>query len=388
MDADTLRSLSPQEVASYLQAKGWILDSTVAGMVETFSRETHGRQRRVILPLSREFADYALRLSELLDVVQDEEQRSQLSIVSDVVNALKDVVRVTWSGPETRDGTVPLDLGANIVERAKDLLRAGACAAVERKASYASRPPSQVTEYLAQARYGQTESGSYTVTLLSPLSPSLTGAEAGKLFESQVSEPFGRAVTLTLAEALGEVEHAAERSLESSTLEAFRAAVPKGVSADLCSAVAGLGSYEGASAALRIGFTWAPSRPVSPGTPTALVIKPDHMPVISRAARALRQKAPRGSYTMRGHIVRLTRGETDNLGEVTIAGFVDDAPRKVHVALEGPEYSLATAAHDQRELVVCSGRLEQAGNAYWLRDAMGFDVVPDEDGGFDGPTLE
>ena len=91
---------------------------------------------------------------------------------------------------------------------------------------------------------------------------------------------------------------------------------------------------------------------------------------------------------MRGHVVRLTRGETDNLGEVTIAGFVDDAPRKVHVALEGPEYSLATAAHDQRELVVCSGRLEQAGNAYWLRDAMGFDVVPDEDGGFDGPTLE
>lgn len=379
-DSETLRSISPADVREYLQARGWTVQRHVAGLLETLSNVERGLgKEQIILPLRRDLADYSLRMAELLDLLEEREHRSQLLIFRDITESSRDVFRVTWTGSEAQDGTIPVGIGKALIDGTYDMLRAAALATMEPRAAFTSRPPSQVSEYLDQSRFGQTERGSYTVSLLSPLNPELSGAEADELFEvRRIGVPFGRAVTSTLARSLDAVESAAERALRSNSLDPFVEAVPKGVSANLCRAIATTGQQEAGTSSLRVGFTWAPALAPPADIGHMYEIRREHIPVIDDAARELRRRAPIGGYSIVGHVVRLERGEHADIGTITIAGFIKDETHKVSVELAGPEYALAIAAHEERDLVRCRGRLERTGNRYWLRDASEFDLVPDD----------
>ena len=53
------------------------------------------------------------------------------------------------------------------MERARDLVLAAACAAITKRAYFATRKPTKATDYLSRVRMGQTERGSYVLTIRS-----------------------------------------------------------------------------------------------------------------------------------------------------------------------------------------------------------------------------
>src|SRR5438034_1338067 len=83
----------------------------------------------------------------------------------------------------------PLEDGAQFFENAKDLILAAACAADTPRSYYPTRKPAKAMEYLRKTRLGQTETGSFVLTILSRVPPSLS-ASNGVLFE--IEEPFER----------------------------------------------------------------------------------------------------------------------------------------------------------------------------------------------------
>ena len=112
-------------------------------------------------------------MGDLLQVLAAMEGRSQLQILRDLQVMGADVIRLRLVDAELADATVPLNEGAVFIERARDLMLAVACAAVTPRASYPSRKPGQAIDYIRKARLGQTEPGSFIVTILSPVPPSL-----------------------------------------------------------------------------------------------------------------------------------------------------------------------------------------------------------------------
>ncbi len=377
-DAIALSALRPLEVAAYLRSSGWTMVAEQPNHSSTWLyRDPDGEEVEIALPLNHAFRDFALRMSDAVRALEAVEERSQLEILRDLLMTSADVVRLRLAAHHPGDGSLPLEEGAQFFQKAKDMMLAAACAAAEPRAYYPSRKPVQAMEYLRKARFGQTEEGSFVLTILSRVAPSLSGGN-GLLFE--MDDPFERRVTLTLARALAATRAAAETAASSGKLESFIQSVRTGVSANLCDALVGMtGSPEG-SHELEVAFTWSRSRPLSPdhAVPSKIVFPADAFPVIEEAGRYFKETSPREDFEVRGPVVKLERAEGGATGRVTVLAFVDAQARKVAFDLPEKEYHGAIAAHDQQQTVVCHGVLLREGRSFRLNDPHDFAVAADD----------
>ena len=173
-DAATFRSLKPLEISAYLRAKQWYREADISGKADLWIyKKNDGEEFDITLPNSRSFADYALRISEVLQTLSIVEERSELDVLRDLQTTGADLVRIR-APTGTSDDTLPLDKAVVFVERSRDMMLAAACAAVEKRSVYAKRKAQQAMDYLHHVRMGQTERGSYVLTILSPVIPELS----------------------------------------------------------------------------------------------------------------------------------------------------------------------------------------------------------------------
>jgi hypothetical protein len=238
------------------------------------------------------------------------ERRPEPEILQDLMTTTCDLIRVRAPSREAESGSLPLEQAVAFVERSRDLVLAAACAAITKRAFFATRKPMKATEYLSKVRMGQTERGSYVLTILSPVAPAL--APEGELpLDLEPSEPYERQVTRTLAEGLAAMAQAARDAAASGGMRGFEQAVRLGVSANLCAAVAGLSAVSPGEG-LDIRIAWSRTRPVPNTVPSRVFLGSDSMPLIQEASRLFKDTAAVKDVELQGFVTRL--GDRPDIG--------------------------------------------------------------------------
>lgn len=368
-DKEILAAIAPLELVAYLRSTGWC---QVKEKPDCWAAWVRDEDFEVVVPLARDLGDFVLRMADALRTLEAVEDRSQLEILNDLRTASADILRFRFTDAEVSDGTIRIEEGAQIVQQARELMMAGACATLQRRAVFQTRKPTQAVEYLKKVRLGQTERGSYLVTVISPVA---IGLEGGLLFE--VEEPYARRVTTTLSRALAAAKRAAGSAVTTGRVDEFLASVNEGVSANLCAAIQGLASGGETDRGVEISFSWSRSRPIGPEVPNRVAFPPDIMPVLEEAARLFRETAARDEFELRGPVVKLERDEGAPTGRVTIQGIIDEHFRKVFMELNEVEYHKAVQAHDNQQTVFCIGSLVREGRAFSLKNPHGLEIELD-----------
>jgi hypothetical protein len=377
-DTATLRGLKPLEVAAYLRANGWRREADLYGKGGLWLvRGPDGSEFDVTLPVRSDFVDYALRMSEVLRTLAEVERRSQLEVLRDIETTTSDLLRVRAPNRNAENGTLPLDQAVTFVECSRDMLLAAACAVVDKRPFFAKRKPQLAMDYLRHVRMGQTERGSYVLTIQSPVAPELRPAQ-DTLFPVEPEEPFERSVTRTLMNALTALEQAVREAAVGGNMASFQRAVSRGVSANLCEAVIGLSAVSPGEG-LEIQVSWSRTRPIKPETPSKVVLGNDSVPIIEEAARRFREITPLDDVEIEGFVTRLDRGHEAREGDVTIEAGVDGKLRRVAMRLGAESYSKAVLAHDERRPVRCTGELLKEGRGYRLKDPRHFEFASGDD---------
>jgi len=377
-DLDTLRSLKPLELVQYLRFKGWQQDSEL-GTKATLWVRADGGGDEIVLPKRRDFADFDLRMAEVLKTLAKTEARSQLDILRDVQTASSDLVRLRAPARDAVDGSLAIDSAVSFVESARDLMLAAACAAIDKRSYFATRKAQQATDYLERVRMGQTERGSFVLTILSPVPPTLK-SDQGALFPVEPPEPYERAVTRTLARSLAAVSAAAETAAAHGDMKPFFDAVQWGVSANLCEAIVRI-SHVSVDEGVDVAIAWSPSRAVAAETPSRIRLQGDAIPLIEEAARLFRETSTIADFELQGAVIGLARMESAASGRVTVAGLIGSQARKVQIDLSEPDYLKAIAAHEHKAIILCTGELrKEEGNSYRLRNPRQFRLRGDSDG--------
>jgi hypothetical protein len=378
-DAGALRGLRPLEIVSYLRAKGWRQEADLEGRGSLWLfNGPEGVESDVTLPARREFGDYALRIAEVLRALADVEGRSEMDVMRDIQTTASDLIRVRAPNREAENGTLAFDQAVSFVERSRDLVLAAACAAIDKRPVFAKRKSQQAMDYLSHVRMGQTERGSYVLTILSPVAPELRPAQAA-LLPVEPEDPYERRVTRTLMMGLKALDDAARDAAVRGNMTAFQSAVSQGVSANLCDAVVGL-SAASPDEGLDIQVSWSRTRPIDDNTPARVVLDSDRIPLIEEAARQFRETASTEDFEVEGIVTRLDRGAAAQEGEVTITGNVDGQIRRVTLRLGVQTYSQAVQAHEDRRTVRCTGELVREGRGYRLQNPRHFEVIVGDDG--------
>jgi hypothetical protein len=311
-------------------------------------------------------------MSEVLSTLEVAEQRSQLDILTDLSFSNADVVRIRSDYGDTADGTIPLDEAVSLVEKARDAVMAAACSAIQPRPYFAPRKFDQALDYVKKVKMGQTERGSYTVTVISKVAPILRP----EMQSTEIEEPYERRVVRTLYTGLTHVRAAADLAASTGSLDSFSQGVEYGISANLCNALVGMGGNMELPSALEFSFSWSRTRPLSHYEgPANVLISPDSLRIIEEAGRILREISPREEFELEGIVVRLDRHQAEQKGQVTVLGFVEERPHSVRIELGGEDYSRAVMSHKQRKPIFAIGDLIKKGRSYFLQNPHDVRVI-------------
>jgi hypothetical protein len=374
-DPHALRAIQPADAALYLRSHNWLQGHTEPGRASYWTLTQNGEEYEALLLLDVQLRDYALRMGELLKNLALVENRSQGEIYSDLLATGSDVIRVRICDPESSDGSLSIEDHAQISQKTRDLILAAACSATEYRPVWHSRKPAPALEYLRSVRIGQSERGSYVLTINSPVPPFLH--DQRQIVDTQ--ETFERHVTQTLAHALHALNLAAEEAALTQEMAGFDRAINQGVSANLCDAVVGLWGTASTQRRLEFQFSWSPARQVPPDMIHRVTLAPDRRAFIQAAARQMREREPVEQFELRGPVVKLERAEGSSEGKVTLVGLVDGRQVRVVMQLADDAYTLAVDAHREGLILRAVGQLHKEGRGYLLRDPATVAVMGDED---------
>lgn len=370
LDANALRAVSPAALSAYIRAEGWEHTEAYGDTSDVYTRHD---APELVLPRTSEIADYPAVVSNILRRLAVVEDRTELQIYRDLSVADCDVVRSRAPFSE-KDGSVLVADGVALFVNSKELLLSAACAAKEPKAQYRAGGIRDASDYMNRVRLGQTEQGSFIVTLLTPVPVNLEPPKQGSLWPTMASEPYERQVTRTLIDSLAAAKRAAEGAVKGSGLDSFRSAIKFGVSVNSCVALAALTE---SGQGLDVSVTWARTRP-APEPRSKVRFSTEEGEIFREAARYLREVEPRPDEHINAFVVSLDRGPEQDEGRVTLKTFLDGKPVSIFTTLGPQEYAVASTANNDKLSVTVRGDLVRRGNRWHLERPRDLRTIEEE----------
>ena len=370
MNAEQLHQLGSRVdhlgVRAYLESQGWSRVPSRRPYAAIY-RSGHAPLLEVQVPLDRALADYGDAMVVIAQRLAVAERRSAESVLHDLVQPRRDLLRFGLEGEAMSDGGINLAAGLGLVSGVCKALLASACSVKRPRTFHPRMSMTEADAFLKECRLGQTEVGSFVLTVETPLDIEL---------QRPVSEePFGRQTAILFLQS---VEHLAQyvRAGEPQRVVEPREGDPV-LSANLCEALVEMMPPD-ESADLRLRGSWSPLLRVGAHVPSEVHVDRNMYESIERVARELRPARESQPDQFVGQVVELMGGPGDQgdiEGPVTLQVQVEDELLKVRVVLGPLDYQKAATAHLGQRYVTLRGVLRRGPRVHWVERASGFEIV-------------
>lgn len=370
-DEEALRAVSVLSIHAYLRAEGWMKGDDLGNRGVVYTRPS---EAEVFAPGSDRLGDYSAAVSSVIETIARIEERDETSVYRDLIASDRDVIR--FRAPDAEDdGSISLLAGVDLVQQSRDALLAAACSAGGPQRYYRSGSNTKATEYLRSVKLGQTEHGSFVVNLFSPVPPQLADAAQPELWPELAEDPFPRQVTRTLAGSIEALVGALGAVARGGDIEAFEGVVHKGVSSNLCQAIAGL-IKDGSG--LDFSLSWARTRPVPQPRYRRQFSEADSE-ILSEAAKVLKERQSFNNEVLQGSVTGLRRDVQPTDGSIILKTYVEGKKRTVSIELPEEEYRKAIDAHNSKQDFQVEGDLVFEGQRYYLRNPRNVQVIEESE---------
>lgn len=366
LPSDILGLIKPQQVRGYALAKGWQRVAGVNGEIALFNHP-NAEFDQLIVPMDDTLDDYAKRLRDVIHNIATFESRPVVEVLNDLITPESDILRYRVASPSTGRGTIPLIEGIRLLDGARRSLLSAACSVINPVAHHPRMSRTEAQQLLNACHLGQTERGSYSVSVSCPLravegdAPLLPGGE-----------PFTRRAVTILMRSASRMVTAIEADLVP---EVFEPAVNQPVlSANLCDAILQMQpSDEGSH--LDIKVSWATTLKPVEAIPIQVRIKFEYFPIIEDISKKLRPaQAPAASLFV-GYIDSLAGEPGDDgrmRGEAIISVMFEEQMQPVRVDLGGDNWQMAHTALGTHGIVRFNGVLHRGTRVHRITEINEF----------------
>ena len=300
-DRDAFGRVTLVGLNSYLESTGWERRTNWQGRMQVWGCDRGAESTELLAPLREHSAGYAVRIGEAISDLAVWEGRSQVDVFQDLVAARADVVRFR---PLNRLGVTDWSVvdGAALLGMSRDLIAAAARGAeYPGQAVYRWRASGTVAGYLREVRAVFGLRGWDDFALHSPV-PADFGLQAD--FGDDYLPPFARQATMALHTGLHEAGNVRDKVIAGvGVSEAIEAAVPRGLNANMCDALAGLIER---SHGMSVRLTWASVRPRDTALEAFSFVE-SSADVLRGGAEWLRRNSPYLNAHITGDVVILAR---------------------------------------------------------------------------------
>ncbi|PKQ75412.1 hypothetical protein CJP16_14975 [Aeromonas sobria] len=359
----------PINLESYLLSNGWIAEGEILGQAKIWHRADKDHfDFEVLQPKSTEIQGYCQRVIDAINELAIFENRDPHHILKEIENFFSDSVKIRVIHSDVEEGTIPIDDGVLLIEKSRDLLTATTLSTFSKKSYFTGQRNAEAKNFIKQLRLGQTEVGSFIVNLIAPISDTInTQVEQDKM-------SITRAITNNLSRSLVAIGSGLESYKRTESIFEFESVVNNGVSANLCDALIGLTGIT-RSRSFTINICRAGVELDTQELPTEFKFSPEQVPLLELASAFYKGNYVIKAYEAFGLVSKMTHLFEDDFGEITVRSSIHGIEKNVTIQLKLAEYWQAVHAHENAELISCSGVLHVTAKSAKLLEPSNFKVI-------------
>lgn len=330
----------------FLLNNKWRIHSRIKNIVSIFHSDEYIDQE-IVIPENKNIKGYFDLMSSAVGKLQDSYGKNFEKIINAINGITEDLVKISVSHDDIKNGTIFLDDGVRLVNGARELMLSAVNSTIQKKRLYIGKMIEEASDYVEHLRLGQTEVGSYIVNVYSEIRK----PKPAVLFEDM---SFDRRVTEQVVTSISKISEVIDEFKKKDRIEIFDEAVEDGVSANLCKAIIDLSG----EAKRNIGISIVINNNVGMEDNVFYRgIESNDIPFVSMGYDYLINKNELYGIEISGFVFRLSRDEDEEEGVINIATIIDDKPRKVRIYLHQKDYEKAIAAHKEQKSVTIKGDL-------------------------------
>ena len=346
---EILTLIKPQQVRTYVLAKGWLRVAGVNGHIALFGHPQR-TDDQLIVPMDDQLDDYGKRMREVVENLAAFEARKPAEVLNDLITPDSDILRFRVVSTATGRGSIPLIEGIRLLEGAKRSILAAACSVVNPVTHHPRMTRTEAQQLLGACQLGQTERASFSVTVACPL----RAVEQDQALLPG-SEPFTRQAVSTLIRSMSRLVSAIEAD-RVPDIFANGPGLPV-LSANFCEAILQMQPQDEESV-LAVMVSWAPTLAPEVEIPSGVRIKHEYFPIIEDIAKKLRPAQAPTATLFVGHVETLGGQPGDDgrmQGEATLSVLFEDQMQPVRVDLTAADWMTAHAALGEHAYVRIKG---------------------------------
>ncbi|MDY0148940.1 MAG: hypothetical protein RBT03_02495 [Kiritimatiellia bacterium] len=373
-----LKALTPQKLRLYLGHQGWVQVQHRNPNILLYKKQDGrvGGKVSIVVPASMTLGDYDRRMIESVRCLASFSGLEPRYLAQQLAYWDRDVLRMRLMTRSGDTSSIPLEMASALIAQLRDFVGFAACAETDPKPFFV-KAGGIAKEFAEQCRFGHTFSGSFGLTVESPLplDPNM------QLPHVPSERPFPRAVMERIA--IGFV--LMEEAVEQDSLDPLIKNYTTGFNANMCEKLTDI--IEASSdQRLRYAVIWSPEIDTKPD----LVRKQEftlHRPAyeaLTEAAKALHKEDEFEETTIVGKVTVLRSDQpplhTDEFEFAERAITVQWEPKKkqyvnLRVALPLDEYRQACDAHKNGKRIRITGKPAKEGKFWVLSNEHDFSVV-------------
>lgn len=369
--------ISPIELRTFLRANGWkLLPAAIKDRLYVLSNDRYPR-RQLIFPMDSAAPDYAETVENVISKLAEMTGQGTPLLRSMIETVQSDVLRLRVYF-EGNDRSLPLPFATGLISGAEKLLKSAACTAVMPRTNHPRLSLAEATQFIENARFGQTEAGSFILQISCPVhAMEIQGA----LQLDERDAPFVRQVTLSLHLALTQLIDAIEADMLDELVEELKSSKAPLISANLCEALSAMHDQQ-INNSLDVSFNWSSSSRAGVQTyrEDPLRFQHDYFSRIDDVQAELKAVEKDDEDTFIGTVERL-EGEMGSdgrrSGAVMLSLLLPEGETvRARTSLNPDDYVIADRAHmSSNTYVRLTGRLRAGRQPRQLTDLKHFGIV-------------
>ena len=358
--------INPLAFARYLKETGWIPFPTKKEYVKIYQIKTaDGAAFQVNLPMDKSLSDFKSAMYQAIETVAFVEKQSTEQLMLYLLNPNTDILKIRLDRKDIEVGNILFDDAIRIYESAKKLIAATAQDILHPRRFHQGRMDDSISRFVNSCKFGQTEIGSYIVSVVCPFAEldETEGYRQLSIFssEDQCAESLTRQVTNRIMTNVTSIRTNIDNGeIDKLTSEENNSII----SANFYEALAGLNlDVEGAD--VEFIAQWSPVVKKNRSRYDRISLSHDYYQPISTTIGKLRERTKRTTKIV-GRIKKLESSpdlSKRTSGKITVV-YLDEKENKktatINVSKE--DYDKAIQAHSEGNHVEITGELTGSKN--------------------------
>lgn len=354
--------ISHIDLCKYVSDLGWKkYTGVIRDGVAYYQKTLNDSFYQITIPCDRSFYDYSSSMRKVVSTLSFTESKSEEQVILELLNPMSDILRVRHISDSVENGSILFEDAIQLYDNARKLLTNAALDVTSYKRFYKGRPNDRVQQFISKCRYGQTEIGSYVISLVCPFVDFDENGVGKQLSffsdESNAAVSITRQSTKKIMDSVCLLKDSIESGINLSEIVEDES---KHISISFIESLINL-NLAGVDSKLEITAKWAPTIRENTAQRSVVEVSHDYYSPLQSIVAKYKADDERETCVIEGKIADLKATpqiEKRTKGNAKLVFIADDSSKtqSVQLTLDPDSYNTAIRAHQEGRTIRAIGK--------------------------------